>query len=142
MKWTLLVLATVLGATVLSACGTSSTPNDGSGGTQVTDSFKVTFPKTTEFKVARGATEPFTVSVDIIKPELVDEVKITLVSGPDVIITPSPDATIKNGGSFTFFVKVQEDTAQSKPFFNFSAEGVGEARNQEVVAANFNWPLE
>jgi hypothetical protein len=137
MKWTLPLLVVLL-----SACGSASRPDDGGDGTQVTGSFKVTFPKKDEFRVARGATEPFTVSVDISRPDIVDEVKITLVSGPDVIITPRPDATIKDNGSFTFFVTVQETTAQSRPYFNFSAEGVGEARNQEVVATNFDWPLE
>jgi hypothetical protein len=140
MKRLLLLLFVVL----VSGCGGNTFPNpdDGSNGTQVTDSFKLTYSKaSSEFMVARGATEPFTVTVNITKPNSVEEVKVTLSPGPGVDITPSTEAEIKNGQSYTFDITVLNDTAQLKPFFNLVAEGIGEG-SQELIQSKFQWTIE
>jgi hypothetical protein len=138
MKRLFLFLFVVL----LTACGGNQQPNDGSNGTQKTGTFNLTLPKTGEFRVDRGTTQPFTVSVDITQPDAVEEVKITLSPGPGVNITPSSEARIKDNASYTFEVKVLEDTTQLEPYFNFIAEGVGESNNQELVQSTFRWSIQ
>lgn len=137
-------LSLLLCVVLLAACGGKGTtpPNDGSNGTQNTDTFKLTYPKTGEFVVARGETQPFTVAVDITQPDAVEEVKITLSTGPGIAITPASTARIKDNGSYTFNVKVYEDTTQLEPYFNFVAEGVGESIIQESVQATFKWSIQ
>ncbi len=138
MKQLLLLFA----VTLLSSCGSSpSKPNDGTTGTQTTETFKLTYSKTSgDFVVARGATEPFTVTVAISDPA-VKEVKITLSPGPGVDITPSSEAKLKTGQSHTFNVAVLNDTTQLKPFFNFVAEGLGEG-SQELIQSKFQWTIQ
>lgn len=135
-------LSLLLFIVLLSACGTTpSTPNDGSSGTQITDSFKLTYPKSGEFSVARGMSAPFAVTVNITKPDVVGKVKITLSPGPGVNITPGSEAQLKNGQTYTFDIAVLENTTQLKPFFNFIAEGVGDG-SQELIQAKFQWTIE
>jgi hypothetical protein len=138
-----LLCVVLLSVVLLGGCGsTPSNPNDGSGGTQITDSFKLTYSRNAgEFSVARGATEPFIVTVNITKPDVVEKVKVTLSTGPGVDITPSSEAELKNGQSYTFNVSVLNDTTQLKPFFNFVAEGIGEG-SQELIQARFQWTIE
>lgn len=128
---------------MLAACGSSpSKPNDGTNGTQATETFKLTYSKASgDFVVARGATEPFIVTVNITNPDVVEKVKVTLSPGPGVDITPSSEAEIKNGQSYTFNVAVLSDTTQLKPFFNFVAEGIGKG-SQELIQSKFQWTIQ
>jgi hypothetical protein len=136
-------LSLLLFVVLLSSCGsnTPSTPNDGSSGTQATDTFNLTFSKASgDFRVERATTEPFTVTANITNPN-VKEVKVTLSPGPGVDITPSSEAKIKHGQSYTFNVSVLNDTTQLKPFFNFVAQGVGEG-SQELIQSKFQWTIQ
>jgi hypothetical protein len=135
-------LSLFLFVVLLTACGGNQQPNDGSNGTQKTRTFKLTHPETGKFKVDRGATQPFTVRVDITQPDAVEEVKITLSPGPGVEITPRSEARIKDNTSYTFEVKVLENTTQLEPYINFVAEGVGESNNQDSVQETFRWPIQ